>query len=102
ARPGAAVQCPLLGYGQPLSVRDRVLQSGLGLGEGAGREERPGCASPAMAANAALSIAGGPERLAGAAVSGAMATDSPWPPTRNDRRHPGRGSTDRKRVVQGK
>ncbi|THF54317.1 transposase [Mesorhizobium composti] len=79
-------------HGQPLSVRGRVLQSGLGLGEGTGREERPGCAPPVMAANAALSLAGGLERLAGTAVSGAVATDSPWPQAGNDRRHPGRGS----------
>jgi hypothetical protein len=32
------------GHGQPLPVRTRVLQSGVGLGEGTGREERPGCA----------------------------------------------------------
>ena len=47
-------QCPLPGHGQPLPVRARVLQSGIGLGEGAGREERPGCPSPAVATHAPL------------------------------------------------
>jgi hypothetical protein len=45
-----------------------------------------------MATDTTLSIAGGAERLAGAAVPGAVATDSPRPETRNDRGHPGRGS----------
>jgi transposase len=39
----------------------RVLQSGVGLGEGAGGEERAGCAPSTVAAGAALSIAGSPE-----------------------------------------
>ena len=42
-RQGPAGQCPVLGHGQPLPVRARVLQSGLGLGEGPDREERSGC-----------------------------------------------------------
>jgi hypothetical protein len=33
---------PVCRHGQPLSVRARVRQSGLGTGEGASREERPG------------------------------------------------------------
>ena len=42
-RQSPAGQCPLCGHGQPLSVRDGFLQSGIGLGEGASREERAGC-----------------------------------------------------------
>ena len=49
------VNARFLGHGQPLPVRARVLQSGLGLGEGPGREERPGCPAPAVAADAELS-----------------------------------------------
>ena len=44
-RQGAAGQRPLPRDGEPLPLRAGVLQSRVRLGEGAGREERPGCPS---------------------------------------------------------
>ncbi len=90
-RQGPAGQRPVLGHGQPLPVRARVLQSGLGLGEGPGREERPGCPAPAVAADAALSRPRRAERLAGGALPGAVARYSTWHPARHHRRCLGRG-----------
>ena len=89
---GAAGQCPVRGDGQPLPVRARVLQSGLGLGEGTGREERAGCTPPAVAEAAQLPRPGGAECLAGGALHRAMGPDPAWRPARHDRRCACRGS----------
>jgi hypothetical protein len=72
ARQGAEGQRALLGHGQPLPVRGGVLQSGVRLGEGADREERPGRPPSALAADAQLSLPGGAERLAGDALPGTV------------------------------
>jgi transposase len=50
--------------GQPLSFRDRLLQSGFRLGEGASREERSGCPPSPLATHAELSGPGRPQCLA--------------------------------------
>ena len=71
-RQGAPGQRALLGDGQPLPVRGRVLQPGVRLGERADREERPGCSPSALAADAQLPLAGGAKRLAGDALPGAL------------------------------
>jgi hypothetical protein len=61
-RQGADRSMPASGHGQPLSLRGRVLQSGSGLGEGTGREERSGCAPPPVAPMPQLSEPGCAER----------------------------------------
>ncbi len=74
-------------------VRAGVLQSGLGLGEGAGREERPGRPPPAVAADAQLPRSGGAERLAGdSAASRALGADPARRAARHHRRCLGRRS----------
>ena len=76
ARQGAPGQRALLGDGQPLSVRSRVLQPGVRLGERADREERPGRSPSALAAGAQLPLPGGAKRLAGDALPGALGADA--------------------------
>ena len=78
--------------GQPLPVRDGFLQSGLWLGEGASREERPGCKAPALAADARLPRSGGAERLARGALHRAMGRNPAWRPARRHCRCPCRES----------
>ena len=89
-RKGASGQRPLLGDGQPLPVRGRVLQSGLRLGEGADREERSGRPPSALATHAELPLPGGAERLAGGAMPRAVGPDAARLTTRRDRRRLGR------------
>jgi transposase len=85
-----AGQCPVRGDGEPLSVRARVLQPGFRLGEGAGREERPGCAAAVVAAHAQLPRSGRAERLAGGAVHRAVERDRARRAARHRRRCPRR------------
>jgi hypothetical protein len=59
-----AGQRALCRAGQPLSFRDRLLQSGFRLGEGASREERSGCPPSPLATHAELSGPGRPQCLA--------------------------------------
>ena len=47
-------QCALCGHGESLPVRGRVLQPGLGLGEGPGGEERARCPPSPVAGGAAI------------------------------------------------
>src|SRR3984957_11427155 len=75
-RKGTPSQRALLSHGQPLSVRSRVLQSGLRVGEGADREKRPGRAPSALAAHAALPLSRCAKRLAGDALPRALGIDA--------------------------
>jgi hypothetical protein len=54
--------------------------------KGAGREERAGFASSVLSTGPTLSIAGSPERLAGASMQGVLAADRSWKDARHHRR----------------
>ena len=51
----ASGQCPVPCDDEPLCLRADILQSGVRLGEGPGREERAGCPAASLAADAELS-----------------------------------------------
>jgi hypothetical protein len=67
----------------------RVLQSCVRLGEGTGREECAGLASPVLSTGSALSIAGSIERLVGAALQRILGKNATWSDARHHCRYLG-------------
>lgn len=71
-------QCPFQCHGQPLPIRGTVLQPGLGMGEGTGREECSGRSPSHLAVCTSVSYARCPQRLARAPVPATVARDCAW------------------------
>ena len=72
-----------------------------GMGEGSGREERPGCPTPVAARDAGLSRPCRAERLAGTALPRTMAADGSWQAGRHDCRCLVRGAGGPDAIASG-